>query len=113
FESNMMRLRVTSAVPVSFLELYLRGEFGRKRLTKNCKHAVNQASINQDDVAATPVPLPSSAEQALIVEIVSRELSRVGSESLDTAGFNNKSQALRQSVLKAAFAGNLVSHDSQ
>jgi len=108
FESNMMRLRVTPQVSVPYLERYLRGDFGRKRLVANCKHAVNQASINQDDVAATPVPLPPRAEQDKIVDLADRELSKVGAEALDPRELARRSQSVRQAVLRSAFSGTLV-----
>ena len=68
FESNMMKLIPSKYVAPSFLAHYLRSLVGRVRLTIRAKWAVNQASINQSDVCATPVPLPPLAEQHRIVD---------------------------------------------
>ncbi|TAW19913.1 hypothetical protein ELI20_01095 [Rhizobium ruizarguesonis] len=111
FESNMMRLSVSDRVDRSFLELYLSSSIGRKRLIANCKHAVNQASINQGDVAATAVPLPPLEEQQEIVVLAKERLARaeVLVEWCDAE--LKRSASLRQSILKDAFAGKLVPQD--
>ncbi|MGH8592558.1 MAG: hypothetical protein ACREV3_01485, partial [Gammaproteobacteria bacterium] len=44
FKSNMMRAQVASASEAKYVELYLRSELGRRRLTQDAKWAVNQAS---------------------------------------------------------------------
>ncbi|WP_127142348.1 restriction endonuclease subunit S [Pelagibacterium montanilacus] len=111
FESNMMRFSVSDQISREYLNLYLTSDLGRKRLIKNCKHAVNQASINQGDVEATPVPLPPRLEQEEIAQRVAEESSR------EIAGLKTcqtelaRSAALRQSILKDAFAGRLVPQD--
>lgn len=111
FESNMMRFRVRDRLLPAYLELYLRSEVGRRRLTANCKHAVNQASINQKDVAATPVPLPPVAEQLEIVDRVDRAFSDIAATEATITVSAAGTSALRQSILKAAFSGQLVPQD--
>ena len=108
FESNMMRFRVSEELSNPYLELFLRSEIGRELLIRNCKHAVNQASINQDDVAATPIAIGPLSEQEEVVDRVGRELSRSGKESLDTKAFMKQAQGMRQGILRAAFNGTLV-----
>ena len=111
FESNMMRIRPTHLVSVDFLDCWLRSATGRKFLTKNAKWAVNQASINQSDVCATPVPLPPLAEQHRIVSEVERRLSVL--DAAEQAVERNLARCahLRQSILKRAFEGRLVPQD--
>jgi type I restriction enzyme, S subunit len=111
FESNMMRFRVQDRLSPSYLELYLRCEVGRRNLTSNAKHAVNQASINQRDVAATPVPVPPIAEQAEIVDRAARAMLDASEVAGALARSELQAAALRQSILKAAFSGHLVPQD--
>jgi type I restriction enzyme, S subunit len=111
FESNMMRAQVASAVEVKFAELYLRSEFGRRRLTKEAKWAVNQASINQQDVKRTPLPMPPLAEQKAIVEIVEGQLSVIDHLEADLNVKLKSTQVLRQAILRQAFTGKLVPQD--
>ena len=77
FESNMMRSVLASDIDKKYLELYLRSKEGRARLISGAKWAVNQASINQQDVKKAMVPLPPLAEQTRIVAEVERRLSVV------------------------------------
>jgi type I restriction enzyme S subunit len=104
FESNMMRAALSSGVVPLYVATYLRSLHGRARLTKQAKWAVNQASINQQDVCGTPVPLPSLEEQNRIVAEVDMRLSALRkTEALVDANFQ-RTNHLRQSILSQAFA---------
>lgn len=105
FESNMMRLHLKHGAIPRFVELYLGGKLGRKRLTANAKWAVNQASINQQDVLATPISLPAPDRQQAIVAEVDRRLSIVRGVEAEVDANLKRAQALRQAVLQRAFAG--------
>ena len=108
FESNMMRLRLSSHIQTPFIALYLQSIDGRRRLTKNAKWAVNQASINQVDVGMTELPLPPFKEQQCIVNEVERRLSVI--DELEAAVEVNLTRAdrLRQSILSQTFSGRLL-----
>jgi type I restriction enzyme, S subunit len=71
YESNMMRLRLDgSRVKQGYAVLYLRSTGGLEELRKNAKHAVNQSSINQEDVKGVLFALPPLSEQKEIVRRV-------------------------------------------
>ena len=56
FESNMMRFRSDTARAIpEYLVIYLISVRGMEQLRRNAKHAVNQSSINQQDVAAVEI----------------------------------------------------------
>ena len=111
FESNMMRLRLASDVQKGFFLAYLRSLDGKRRLTSNAKWAVNQASINQQDVANTPVPLPPLEEQSRISAELDRRITNIDNiKSYLTSRLMSASQ-LRSAVLKTAFFGKLVPQD--
>lgn len=103
FESNMMRLRLTTAALPEYVEHYLASRRGRMRLTENAKWAVNQASINQKDVRATPLFLPDLVTQRRIVAEVDRRLSIVREVEAEVDANLKRAQALRQAVLAKAF----------
>jgi type I restriction enzyme S subunit len=111
FESNMMRACLASEVSRKWVELYLHSLIGRRRLLKNAKWAVNQASINQEDVKRTPIPLPPLAEELAIVEAVESQLSVIDHLEADLDAKLKSAAALRQSILKSAFEGKLVPQD--
>lgn len=59
FESNMMRFSVNEerVLPEYVIELLQTG-LAKAHILANAKHAINQSSINQQDVKAFTVPLP-------------------------------------------------------
>lgn len=111
FESNMMRLQLHRSVSARFVSFYLGSVAGRARLTKDAKWAVNQASINQQDVRRTPVPLPSDEEQAAVVEQLETFLSSAEVNLVAIELSLKQATAQRKNILKAAFAGQLVPQD--
>jgi len=108
FESNMMKAHLADCVSPRYVEFCLRSRDGRTRLSSGAKWAVNQASINQEDVKRTPLPLPPPAEQTRIVAEVERRLSVV--EELEAVVNANLQRAarLRQSILQKAFTGEIA-----
>ena len=111
FESNMMKMTTHDSVDPSFVAYYLRSREGKTRLTANAKWAVNQASINQKDVCATPLPLPPRPEQHRIVAEVERRLSVIQQSEVVVGASLVRAERLRQSILKQAFSGQLVPQD--
>jgi type I restriction enzyme S subunit len=66
FESNMMRFDVLrSTLNPRFLIEYLQTRFVRRHILQSAKDAINQASINQQDVKALPVFVPPMPLQKL------------------------------------------------
>jgi type I restriction enzyme S subunit len=106
-----MRLSLSKHVKPHFAEIYLRSTFGRAQLVANAKWAVNQASINQQDVLSTVIPLPPLPEQHRIVAEVERRLSVITSIERTVEANFARAARLRQSILKRAFEGKLVPQD--
>jgi type I restriction enzyme, S subunit len=60
FESNMMRMRFDSKIAhPRFVVQFLQTGFAKSQIQMRAKHAVNQASINQQDVSSFRLSLPS------------------------------------------------------
>ena len=70
YESNMMKLRMARSVHPKFSEIVLLSHIARRHFLSRAKKAVQQASINQQDVAGLPLPLPTTEEQRAIVGLV-------------------------------------------
>ena len=112
FESNIMRCRVIEEViSKAYVAAYLASHEGRNRLCENAKHAVNQASINQTDVGNTLIPITSMEEQLLIIQKIEQQLSQADALISQIEGHLKGAEALRQSILKKAFSGQLVPQD--
>ena len=113
FESNMMRLRFdTRLIDVDYVVLYLRSAAGIQELRKNAKHAVNQASINQQDVKAVRVPLPPLEEQREIVRRVDQLFAFADRLEARVQTARKRVDAITQSILGKAFRGELVPQDA-
>jgi type I restriction enzyme, S subunit len=68
FESNMMRLGVDhERIQPGYLIQYLQSGFVRAHILRSAKDAVNQSSINQQDVKALPVIVPPLENQKVFV----------------------------------------------
>ncbi|WP_127169601.1 restriction endonuclease subunit S [Xanthomonas sp. BRIP62415] len=112
FESNMMRIAVDERViEPEFLMRALSAEIGRARLIGNAKHAVNQASINQGDVKACSILVPTLSEQTEIVRRVEQLFAYADQLEAKVAAAQQRIDALTQSLLAKAFRGELVPQD--
>ena len=112
FESNIMKCRlVADVISKGYVATYLASHEGRRRLCENAKHAVNQASINQTDVGNALVPITSTEEQNLIVQKIEQQLSQSDALVSQIEGHLKKTESLLQSILKRAFAGQLVAQN--
>jgi len=112
YESNMMRISLdTSKIVPEYLIYYLNSSLGLEELRKNAKQAVNQASINQQDVKSVSVPVPSIYEQQKIVDILDNLLSK-GKRSKETAeSVIEQIGTMKKAILARAFRGELGTND--
>jgi type I restriction enzyme S subunit len=111
FESNMMRMKLSGNINLRLLSLYLRSTDGRSRLTKSAKWAVNQASINQQDVRRTPVPLASLEEQSIIADLLDAQMSEIEHTGESVKTRIESKRILVQAIFGRAFKGRLVRQD--
>ena len=112
YESNMMRLRLDcSKVQPDYAILYLQSLPGLVELRKNAKHAVNQSSINQEDVMSAQFNLPPPAEQREIVRRVEAFFKLADQIEARFVKAKPRVDQLIQSLLAKAFRGELVLQD--
>jgi type I restriction enzyme S subunit len=111
YESKNIRLRLINQIAdskyVAFWILY----YGQKYFNRNAQQTVGMASINQEQLGSMLIPFCSLLEQQLIVQEVERHFSVA--DAAENAIFSGLKLAerLRQSILKKAFEGGLVSQD--
>lgn len=112
FESNIMRITMDgSRIYPAYCARYLNSPTGLARLRANVKHAVNQSSINQQDVCSVVVPLPPLVEQYEIDRLVDQFFAVAESieQRYQTAVI--RVAKLMPAVLAKAFRGELVPQD--
>jgi type I restriction enzyme S subunit len=108
FESNMMRMKLKkNLVSPFYLIKYLNSMPGLVELRKNAKHAVNQSSINQQDVKAVLVPLPKLEEQQEITKRVQQLFAFADKIEARYTKTKTMLDKLPQSILAKAFRGEL------
>lgn len=114
FESNMMRIKINirKANP-EYVIRYLNSSIGLQELRKNAKQAVNQASINQQDVKMVKIALPSLEEQNEIVKIIT-SISNKDEAILNKAEVViEEIDLMKKSILAKAFRGELGTNISK
>ncbi|MBQ0769929.1 MAG: restriction endonuclease subunit S [Bizionia sp.] len=93
-----------------YLELFLQSAFG-KSLMMSAVKAVAQPSLSMGTIRQAPIAFPSLEEQHQIVQEIESRLSVCDKVEKDIADSLEKAKALRQSILKKAFEGTLLSED--
>jgi type I restriction enzyme S subunit len=102
---NIGMIRPRERVIPDYLELYLRSPIGKRLLLASMK-AVAQPSLSMTTIRQTPIPLPGIEEQE---EIVKRTRdAMLAARDLQIELGAGASATLRQSILAAAFRGELV-----
>lgn len=83
FESNMMRFDVDRRIlDPGYLIQYLQTGFVRMHILRSAKDAVNQSSINQQDVKVLPIVVPPLALQQLFTQrVAARERLRMAHDA--------------------------------
>jgi len=84
---------------------------GQQYFEKGGKQTTNLASINKTVLKAFPIPTPSAAEVVEIIDRLEAKLSTLDAVEKQLEEQLARSKALRQSILKRAFAGELVDQD--
>ena len=108
FESNIMRLSVDeSRIYPEFLISFLNSQMGLNELRKNAKQAVNQASINQQDIKNVIINLPALSEQHEIVRLIDELLAREHKAQQATEQALASIDLMKKSILARAFRGEL------
>jgi len=113
FAGYLIRLRINSPLIISrYLLHYLSSSSARIYIERVAKSTSGVNNINAKEIESIPIPICSINEQmAIIAAIESRlsvcdKLEQIVDENLE------KAAALRQSILKKAFAGKLVPQDT-
>jgi type I restriction enzyme S subunit len=104
------RVAVTDRADHLFVATWLRADYAQ-RYFKRVARGVAVKGVNIGDLRPLPVPLPPLAEQEQIVALVEERLSQIDSAEKTIDAELIRSKRLRQSILKRAFEGKLVSQD--
>src|SRR5208282_5339158 len=100
FESNMMRLTLDDTVALpEYVIAFLQLKHARAALIANAKDAINQSSINQQDVTGLRVPVPPLRLQKRFAGTV-QGLNHIMARQMEAAG--------RDEIVAASLAARLL-----
>jgi type I restriction enzyme, S subunit len=103
--------RPTTEILPDYLYWFIVAEAaGRKQLTEMA-YGAGKPGLNLENIRSVQVPLPSLSEQQEIVELIQSKLSEADQLDQTLATALQQAEALRQSILKKAFCGQLVNQD--
>jgi type I restriction enzyme S subunit len=100
-----------SAADPAFIAIALSTGSGRKAIEERRKTTAGQVGIAGSELKKVPVPVPPLGEQRRIVAEVERQLSLIDVMVAQINVAVLRSAALRRSILKQAFTGELVPQD--
>lgn len=103
---HIAMIRFSNSNQGEFMAWYLKSDFGQKDLLKN-KRGGGKLGLGLDDIRDTPVPVVSDSVAMEVVNNIDSKLSVCDSieQTIDFA--LQQAEALRQSILKKAFEGEI------
>ena len=106
-----LRIRFDGFSQEYFLQ-YLGSRIGRKQIMRlSTGNQESMRNIGQERIRSITVPICSVVEADAVIESLAARLSEVDQLELTIATSLQQSEALRQSILKKAFSGQLVPQD--
>ena len=112
YPDTMIRLRVTrEVVDESFFSYVWNSHVLRRQIEGAARTTAGIYKINQGHILDFIIPLCSPGEQAVVVSQLSETLSAIDEFEAEVDEQVSKLGALRQAILKKAFAGQLVAQD--
>ena len=112
FPDKLVQTRVSSRLLLtSFLEKALNSGASRGFVESKIRTTAGQSGVSGEDIKNIPVPVCCFEEQLEIVQELESKLSEADQLDQTLATALQQADALRQSILKKAFCGQLVKQD--
>ena len=111
FNNNLMRIRLPDCLDPVFVGFQLCSQPFRQRMEKAKKATTSVAAIYAKDFWPLPLVVCSLPEQQEIVRLLDAQFSVIEQTEREIDAALKRSEALRQSILKKAFTGQLVPQD--
>ncbi len=113
FPDKLIQTRIAvPSISTSYMEKAINSSGSRKFMEKRIRTTAGQSGISGGDVKRMPVPICCKDEQVIIGQHLESELSKIAALSQEIEEGLIKAEALRQSILKKAFSGQLVNQIS-
>ncbi|MBL3589571.1 MAG: hypothetical protein JMN24_07225 [gamma proteobacterium endosymbiont of Lamellibrachia anaximandri] len=103
--------RLVNVVFARYLYLFLVSAVAGRRQLEKAAYGAGKPGLNLDNIKDLIVPISSAFECDVVSEVIEEKLSVVDEQIRGIDLSLSKSEALRQSILKKAFSGQLVPQD--
>ncbi len=103
--------RPTENLDPEFLYWYLLSEAGGRRQLNEAAYGAGKPGLNLENIRGVSIPVPSLSEQRAVVSFIVTALECEKRINDDASTALKRVEALRQSILKRAFCGELVAQD--
>jgi type I restriction enzyme, S subunit len=110
-QNHIIRSRLLGGVLPAYVAAYWNCPMGASRVLKVASSTSGLYTLSVSKVGRIPVPLPPLAEQQRIVAETERRLSVTDELDSQVEANAKRSERLRQSVLKSAYEGKLVTQN--
>lgn len=107
FASYIVAVRLNGVLP-HFFSAWMNSIYGRHWIAQNKSQQVGQANLSAGTLMRMEVPVPPVAEQQQIVELIAADRERHDVLGKDLDELATGGATLRQSILAAAFRGELA-----
>jgi len=111
YNNNLMRIRLPECLDPTFVGLQLCAKPFRQRMEQVKKATTSVAAIYGKDFWPLAITFPSLPEQKEIVRLLDEQFTVIEQNEREIDAALKRSAALRQSILKKAFTGQLVPQD--
>jgi type I restriction enzyme S subunit len=113
FEEAYINQHISLARPVSsvnslYIAWYLTSRLGQNQFVA-LQRGATKAGLGLDDIRSVNIPIPPFEEQAEVISQIEKRLSVVHEIEIEVDKNLKRTVRLRQSILKKAFSGKLVS----
>ena len=110
-QNHLIRFSPDGLLDSQFAMLFMISPVGRDLIKAQASSTSGLHTLSISKIANLPVPICSPAEQAEIIRILDARLTAADRMEAEIDAALSRSGALRQSILKRAFAGTLVPQD--
>ncbi|AGW91767.1 hypothetical protein N234_17175 [Ralstonia pickettii DTP0602] len=108
FASYLIRVRVdTTKVLPRYLAYFLNSTNGRAEIDSRRRTSAGQFNINSENLRSIPFPVPAIAEQARLLEQMEQREAQAAQLVAELSAVMSESGAMREAILRKAFAGEL------
>ena len=115
FDEAYINQHISLARPVSsvnslYIAWYLTSRLGQNQFSA-LQRGATKAGLGLDDIRSVNIPMPPFEEQTEVISQIEKRLSVVDEIEIEVDKNLKRADRLRQSVLKKAFSGKLVSEN--